>query len=201
MKSTKTFVLAILFVITSLTAGAQRLIPGQWVFSVGSERNIASIGDTGFETSFNKVGYKGKMIYRLSATIGTRDYVSSLSEVSIDTRNYDIYASWGRLWNLYHNRSRSVNLWGGVTVDAGARVRECRLKSYSGLVPGTGFLYGFSPEIDFEMFPRSNWSVSIFARPHLQFYTRGKAFSDDKAEGCFYPFIGLKFNIYMFVGQ
>lgn len=185
----------------SISASAQRLIPGQWDLTFGGGVSTISTWPADIEVAFNRVNYHSKMICKIAGMTEKRDYVSSKATIPIESRNYDIYASWGYLWNLCHNRSRSVNLWAGVTVDAGARVRNCLADFNQEYLPSGGFLYGFSPELNFEFFPASNFSMSVFARPHCQWVTRSKDFSEDGKEDFFYPIFGIQFNFYMFVGK
>jgi len=133
-------------------------------------------------------------------------------------RAVDMYASWGMLWRIVSNRSRSVNLWGGVVGDVGARLRKplaeldinwqyrrsdlYHIDVEEGLeddrIPSAGFLLGVTPEVCFEVFPARNFSLSLFFRPHLQWCSWGDG---NSREEIFIPHVGLGLHYYFFVGK
>lgn len=210
------YLTAVCFLVSfSLHCGAQRLVPGQWETFAGG--GVSFIGEESSvilphfaEIGFNRVGYDNKMVCRVNGRVDRWTYTSAADEAAergsldIDTRSYDLYASWGYLWNLAHSRSRAVNLWGGVTVDAGARVRVCMVPDNPAMeerLPAAGVLMGFSPELCLEFFGVPRMSAALFFRPHFQWLTRGKDFLGDSNEKWFYPQCGLQLHYYVFVGK
>jgi len=208
------FIVAAVAVLLCLPASAQRLIPGQWNLAVGggvapafsdAQKHLPAFG----EVSFNKVNYGSKMVLRLTGLGDHWTYTSAanakqeVEALDIDAITCDTYLSWGYLWSLARSRSRAANLWGGVTVDVGARTRTYADGApwNEGRLPGIGVLMGFSPEFNFEFFAVPSVSMSLFFRPHFQWVTRAAQYAGDTQEKWFYPYCGAQLNFYFFVGK
>lgn len=212
----------ILFLIVFLFIGliptaAQRMIPGQWQASLGGMTWIAPGG----EVTMSNFGYAGKTVIRavcmgskddyirlFSRTVDTPDGFKTVSaREDILTRSIDVYLSLGYSWPVIKSRSRSVVLWAGLTIDSGIRARTpMEIMADDVQIPGVDYLYGFSPELEFEFFLSDAFSSSLFFRPHAQWYSRAgkdgnneKLFKDDPMEKWFFPEFGIRFNLCMFL--
>ena len=210
------FLIAFLF-IALLPASAQRMISGQWQASLGGMPWMAPGGELAMST----FGYEGKAVFRavcmgskddyvhlFSRTVDTSDGFETVSaREEVFTRSIDAYLSFGYSWPVARNRSRSAVLWAGISIDSGIRARTAMEKMSDGVqIPGVDYLYGFSPELDFEFFLSDSFSSSVFFRPHVQWYSRAgkdgngdKLFKDDPVEKWFFPEVGVRFNLCMFL--
>lgn len=200
----KKFYFLIVLTFVCLDMSAQRLMPGQKAFDFGGSAWSLYGGEVGM----NFIGYNNKLMIRASGLFGQYDYgcQQRKDDVTGEVIPYeeapvfssDIYASFGMDWNMVHNRSHSVNFWGGVTVDLGARIRSCMWYDFdSGRIPSASFLFGFTPELAFEFFLGKSFSMTVFARPRLQFFVRGSDYKDDESERWFYPETGMLFTFYL----
>lgn len=209
-------ILAVLSVLYGAPAQAQRLIPGQWQFSLGGGgwyhipvEDVANPTLYGAELSFDRIDYGSKMVIRVNGLASRNgDYYVARNEdagwdaAAVPLKYFDLYASFGYLWNVAHNRSRGVNLWAGGTVDAGARIRRLVDRSVPAYgYPGVSFLPGVSPELNLEFFLGRSTSVSLFFRAHMQWPAVLKVYSGNSAEPWFLPLAGLALNFNFFVDR
>lgn len=200
-----------------LTGYAQRMVPGQWSFSFGGNGwyNIP-LGDCrnptnyGGEFSFDRVNYGSKLVVRASGNssvlVGYQiadNMDAGWSASSADLRFIDLFASYGYLFNLAHSRSYGVNLWGGGTVDAGARLRRTLDRGGQQVYgfPSASFTPGVSPELNLEVFFTSRASLSLLLRAHMQWPVVLKKYSGNTKEPWFLPQAGLQFNFYFFADR
>lgn len=190
--------LASVFLFSAADCYAQRLVSGQK--SIYAEGTAVATPGAGIAfstlTRYHKwdFGVQGRFFDRGLSLQPTEDYpVASDFEVAYK----DIYASVMYRYMFTANRSRSWSLWGGISVDAGARLRNVKFDyPDKGRLPESAFIFGFTPELSVEFFPGTNFSMSLFARPRLSF--RGE--KNSVKEPWFYPEAGLRFNFYFFAG-
>lgn len=178
-------------VISAGDCKAQRHVPGQSVMSVelqGWER----FGGSFF---WGKSGYRGHSIFGASFFTGlpepydvpaTKDTVAFNHKVVSN----DYYVSGGYLFRVCSNRSRSVNLLLGGTLDLGIRDYVDEKGMYG--IPSVKFIYGVSPIAKFEYFPVDAFALNIHFRPRFQLYGH-KVF-----EKWFYPQFGIGCTLYLF---
>lgn len=196
---------------------AQRMIPGQWHFSFGGQGWYhIPLGDCrnptlyGGELSMSRVNYGNKLVVRVGGNTSLLDgyYIADnenagWSSTTVNLRFIDLYASYGYLWNIAHSRSHGVNLWGGASVDAGARLRRPVPKPVLPVYgyPAVSFMPGFSPELNFEVFMGSRASFSLFLRAHMQWPVVLKKYAGNTKEPWFLPMFGVQFNFYQFIDR
>jgi len=198
-------------------AQAQRLVPGQWQFSFGGQgwyhipmgdcRNPTLIGG---ELSFDRINYNNKLVIRVNGNTSVMygyeiadNQEAGWSAGIADIRHVDFFASYGYLWNIARSRSRGVNLWGGGTVDAGARLRRMLVKPDLPVygIPAVSFLPGVSPELNLEVFMGDHASLSFFIRAHMQFPVITKNYLGNSSEPWFLPMAGIQFNFNFFLDR
>lgn len=224
------FVLSLVFILAPAGVYAQRQIPGQWSLSLGAGLVPAKeIGRFAVSVSFDKMQRYSKMICRLNGGFDLCDYHSAgytvlnpetgdvahdaygkplKQEVDIPVVNHDLYASWGYMVAALRSRTRAVSLWVGVTADAGARIRSYMPSEgkdasagYGSLLPRAGMLMGFTPSVEFEVFPASKFSMSAFFHPHFLWATRSAEYSSDGPEKIMHPELGIRLNWYFFIDK
>ena len=173
----------------------------------------------------SRYGYDGRMILRVVGMGSKDDYVHLFTRKVVNetddgfdtvetavreeilTRSVDAYFSIGYSWPLIKARNRSAVLWGGITVDTGIRARKALEDMADDVeIPGVDYLYGFSPELEFEFYLSDSFSSSVFFRPHMQWYSRvgkdgdgDRLFENDPVERWFFPEFGIRFNLCMFL--
>ncbi len=170
---------------------AQRHVAGQHVISA---EGYAWERYGGF-LSWGRCSHIGQTLFGATFLTGMPEPTKVLKDkehpedMMYDVYSKDWYASGGYLFRVVSNRSRSVNLLLGGTVDFGARVYALPLPEER--IPRVKFIYGVSPIIKFEYFPDKSFALNIQARPRLQLYGH-KVF--DKV---FYPEIGIGCSFYI----
>lgn len=185
------------FLISSADCFAQRLVSGQKsVFVEGTAVATPGAG-IGFSSlkRYHKwdLGVQGRFFNKGLSLDPTEEYPTA-SDFEVAYK--DIYASVMYKYMFTANRSRSWSLWGGISFDAGARLRSAKFDyPDKDRLPGSAFIFGFTPEICVEFFPGNNFSMTLFGRPRLSF--RGEKAS--LKEPWFYPEAGLRLNFYFFV--
>lgn len=184
----KIFLLLILG-LTSIDAVAQRLVNGEHM--VGISANCWN--QYGIAVDWGMCTHGGKIIGGATylSTSEFEYYVAADDEIPEGRWNVganDWYASGGYMFRIISNRRRDLNLWLGGTLDFGARQYLLPNGTYG--IPKAKFLYGLSPKIEFEYFPSTTFSMSIFAEPRIQCY--GHSVFDK----VFYFEIGIAFNFY-----
>lgn len=186
----------ILFLFSPIVCRAQRFIPGQSFLSVNGTGWYQLGGDLTCGLCFRS----GKLVMGLDyyTVLNSETYVTSVQvsdpsggtrkkvDVSIPIMPQDILFSGGYLAYIVSNRSRSVNLLMGGTADLGVRVSRQLEENVLAKAKKYRFAFGITPELRLEMFPVSMFSISVFARPRLQFFV-------DKV---FYPDFGFGFTYY-----
>lgn len=208
----KIFLFLLLSVSASFALCAQRLIPGQWVVSGAFGIVPASGVPYLFEASFDKVDYGRIMDIRLNFLRNRGEYVSYWNDPETRTSMYvpysvcnnDVYLSWGYMFDIVHNRRRSLNFRGGVTFDAGTRIISVGsglLDDIPDSLPRFGLLLGASPELSFEYFPAASFSVSGYFRPHMHWLIYGEDYSSDRHGRWLYPVLGVRCSKYLFLGK
>lgn len=198
----------------SFEAKAQRLIPGQSEISVSAAHGFRTnnkTGKVGASLEYAKVDRVGKCIFGLNWGLDRQIYEVEVFDEEIedfyneyfDVKDNDLYFTGGYLGRIISNRRRSVILWGGLTAFVGARIYTPFVEVDPlfpdqapdvSLVPKANFIYGFVPQIRFELFPADSFSLSAYFKAHCQFY--GK--DDNK---WFYPEIGFSLSYYFFAGK
>ena len=179
----------------------QRLIHNQW--SVGADVAIAPMGGCPISVSLNASRFllKGKSLYAIKMLTWSHNYTSAAEEyiqpVDIDTRSYDFSLSFGHLWLLHNNRSRSFNLWAGGTVDLGFRRYVVTKGGSADRLPSGAFMYGLSPFFGAEFFTGKQFSLTAFFEPVIHFSARGSRYSNDSKDKVFFPAIGIKASLYL----
>ena len=202
------------FLLAPSSLKAQRMVPGQWQFSFGGDAWYhIPMGDCRNPTLFGgnlmaaRINYGNKLVIRANGnTTIHRDYFIAENEDAgwgsayTNLRFVDLYASYGYLWNIAHSRSYGVNLWGGATVDAGARLRRMLVKQDLPVygIPGVSFLPGVTPELNFEVFLGDRASLSLYLKAHMQWVVITKNYLGNTKEPWFLPMAGLQFNFYFF---
>ena len=192
--------LAALFIIglSGTECKAQRHVPGQHVINA----DFSTWKQFGGGLSWGKCGFYGNSEFGVNyATVGLPEECGFKKKIKDERKTYeakcnDWYVSGGYLFRVASNRSRSVNLLLGGTVDAGARVYDGR---YSIEVPEgedaimtnrVKFIYGLSPMAKFEYFPNRSVALTVHFRPRFQLY--GGAF-----DRVFYPQFGFGCSFYI----
>ncbi len=182
---------------------AQRLVPGQNVLTVSG----SFYDEMGGRFNWGSCSRDGRLIIGLSVmnTVSERLSFETHKEklpMTYYLRSMDIMASGGYLWRLYGTRNRIFNIYGGVTFDLGARVHtygldangyeleKARDKNHE--LPKVKFIYGFTPRLEFEVFPFRSVSLIAYGYPRVQLY------GHRHQEKVFYPEFGLGVNVYFF---
>ena len=206
-KFSAVFVLsAAILVLHSSDVFAQRVLDGQSVVNV--QGSLAS--QTGLSIGWSKCDYLGQFV--ISANYLTDNAEKYLTEEEImqagdkSLRPYDLFASGGYMFRIVSTRSRSVMLYGGITLDLGYRGYDFKLYEQKENVDDDGFrtmetvsedpylkghfIYGFSPEIGVQFFPLKKTAVSLFVKPRIRFNRMGN-------EPWFVPSAGLGVHFYI----
>lgn len=184
-----TLILSLLLGFVSIEAAAQRLVNGEHM--VGVTANCWS--QYGVALDWGMCTHKGKIVAGVTY-LSTKEfeyYVAAEDETPEGRWNVganDWYASGGYMYRVVSNRRRDVNLWLGGTVDFGARQYLLPKDTYG--IPKAKFIYGLSPKFEFEYFPSTTFSMSLFMEPRIQCY--GHSVFDK----VFYFEIGIAFNFY-----
>ena len=193
MKNRITLTVAGILILLAASASdclAQRHVAGQHVISA---EGYAWERYGGF-LSWGRCSHIGQTLFGVTFLTGPQEPTRALAtkdepEVSYELFNKDWYASGGYLFRVVSNRSRSVNLLLGGTLDIGARVYALPIPDPR--LPRVKFIYGVSPIIKFEYFPDRSFALNIQARPRLQLY--GHSVFDQ----VFYPEIGIGCSFYI----
>lgn len=180
----------ILFCLSGSESHAQRHISGQHVVSV----DAFAWKQYGGGISWGMYGLYGRSLFGVSFLTGpsepyTVPATKTAEEATYDVLSRDWFASGGYLFRIVGNRSRSLNLLLGGTVDLGARVHV--VPEGSAGVPKAKFIYGVSPVIQMEYFPDTNIALNLHFRPRFQLYGH-KVF-----ERVFYPEFGIGCSFYI----
>lgn len=180
-----------LFLLCVMECNAQRHVPGQHVISADG----FAWSQYGGSLSWGRCGYYGRTVFGATFLTGPGEaYTVPATNTEPETIYYGIlsrdwYASGGYLFRVVSNRSRSVNLMLGGTVDLGARVHV--VPDGSKGIPKAKFIYGLSPVVELEYFPDRSMALNIHVRPRFQLYGH-KVF-----EKVFYPEIGVGCSFYI----
>lgn len=186
----KLFVFALFMFVLAVPGRAQRLISGQNTVYVHAYGWKELGGDLGWA----KIYDGGRFVAKGMCLIDKDDYRCSepegLPEMTFDYKAYDILASAGYQWRVVGNRSRSFNLWAGLSLDLGARVYHFEHETFQYDVPHSKFLYGGGAQVEFEFFLSSSFAFSVIANPRIQLY------GHKKMDRIFIPNGGIGFTYY-----
>ena len=131
----------------SIPASAQRTMSGQSSIGLSARYNGSSVGAEAFYGMYTLGGLWDVSLSGDRYTVG----ISTGSRLEY----YDICAKGGYLFRLLATRSRSLNLYAGGGIFAGAELLDPqgRIPSYIDLgAPQTAFLYGIYAETTLEVF-------------------------------------------------
>lgn len=181
---------ALFLFVASAPAAAQRLIAGQNTVFVHAYGWKECGGDIGWARMYDDARFVAKGMCLFDEDDYDCDAVDELPAVSFGYRAYDILASAGYQWRVVGNRSRSFNLWAGLSLDLGARVYSFKDGTYPYKVPRSNFLYGGGAQVEFEFFLFRSFAVSLMANPRVQLY------GDKKMDRIFFPNGGIGFTYY-----
>lgn len=188
---------AVLLFSSSVDGSAQRLVPGQYVLSFEGTGWRDYGGGVGFGFLRRNMSFDISAQYRkLKPYESTFPKTDIYPAMTFGFSSQDIYARIMANFLVAHDRTYRWNLWCGISVDNGARIRRPEAEyEFWDRVQTTSYFFGFTPEVRLEFFPGSSFSINAFARPRLAF----PVFSDESIdESCFIPEFGLRFNFYFF---
>lgn len=177
------------FFFSSFQAYAQRHIAGQNVVTL----DTYVLKQHGVGLSWGRCFFSGQSVFGASFLSGKEEPckvpVGEEEElISYTAKSRDWIASGGYLFRIIGDRSHSLNLMLGGTVDIGARTYE--VPSEGILIPEANFIYGVSPIIKGEYFPKGCLSINLQFRPRLQLY------GHNMSEKVFYPEFGIGCSYY-----
>ena len=224
MKIFRSLSLSVLFFILAgmSTMYAQRLIPGQWESYASWGAGIPRVEGAGLpftvEAGMNRVQRHGKLSFHAAMDVQHLEYLSAANgnfgyeqELSIPSRNMDIFAGAGYFFDVLHGRRRAFNVWAGLSADIGVRLRREEGAPQGSKndvrLPSSGLLMGVTPQVRMELFVSSATSFSLSVNPSMHWFTRSSRdaqkgqYDGDDVEPFFFPYCSFTIAHYMFIGK
>lgn len=113
-------------------ASAQRLIPGQYVFSaklnpwqpIGGDISFGLCTYSGRMFASVTYGHSGNHVSKYTTTLSEQESAAKIeAEILHPIMNHnDIYASFGYMFRVVNNRQRSLNFYVGASFDNGVKI-------------------------------------------------------------------------------